>query len=115
NPGNLSFRFESPKLSQATAYVYIWRHCCCKHNCNKSTEVSTPPADSGIKPLLQSKANLLVATSWDNQVRCWEVMGSEPTLERLYPRPLYRMNTRFYAQLGRMMGQLSSLEVVTSK
>ncbi|KAM3337045.1 hypothetical protein P3S68_032745 [Capsicum galapagoense] len=45
-------------------------------NPNKSTEVQQPPADSVTSLCFSPKANLLVATSWDNQVRCWEVMGS---------------------------------------
>ncbi|XP_055826991.1 protein RAE1-like isoform X1 [Solanum dulcamara] len=44
-------------------------------NPNKSTEVQQPPADSVSSLCFSPKANLLVATSWDNQVRCWEVMG----------------------------------------
>lgn len=43
------------------------------HNPNKSFEVVQPPSD-GISSLSFSpKANHLVATSWDNQVRCWEI------------------------------------------
>lgn len=42
-------------------------------NPNKSFEVVQPPSD-GISSLSFSpKANHLVATSWDNQVRCWEI------------------------------------------
>ncbi|GJU63558.1 protein RAE1 [Tanacetum coccineum] len=45
-------------------------------NPNKSTEVVSPPTD-GISSLSFSpKANYLVATSWDNQVRCWEITKS---------------------------------------
>ena len=43
------------------------------HNPNKDLEVSQPPSD-GISSLTFSPvANHLVATSWDNQVRCWEI------------------------------------------
>ncbi|KAK9827320.1 hypothetical protein WJX81_004742 [Elliptochloris bilobata] len=43
------------------------------HNPNKDLEVSQPPSD-GISSLSFSPvANHLVATSWDNQVRCWEI------------------------------------------
>ncbi|KAF3674393.1 mRNA export factor [Capsicum annuum] len=45
-------------------------------NPNKSIEVKEPPADSVSSLCFSPKANLLVATSWDNQVRCWEVTGS---------------------------------------
>eukprot|EP00271_Cylindrocystis_brebissonii_P015823 TRINITY_DN3885_c0_g3_i1.p1 TRINITY_DN3885_c0_g3~~TRINITY_DN3885_c0_g3_i1.p1 ORF type:complete len:351 (-),score=36.58 TRINITY_DN3885_c0_g3_i1:1338-2390(-) len=43
------------------------------HNPNKSFEVTQTPND-GISSLsFNPKANYLVATSWDNQVRCWEI------------------------------------------
>ncbi|KAL6615652.1 hypothetical protein ACP70R_037922 [Stipagrostis hirtigluma subsp. patula] len=42
-------------------------------NPNKSFEVSPAPADSVSSLSFSPKANHLVATSWDNQVRCWEV------------------------------------------
>ncbi|KAL6842622.1 hypothetical protein ACP4OV_027466 [Aristida adscensionis] len=43
-------------------------------NPNKSFEVSPAPADSVSSLSFSPKANHLVATSWDNQVRCWEVL-----------------------------------------
>ncbi|CAI9103985.1 OLC1v1002587C3 [Oldenlandia corymbosa var. corymbosa] len=43
------------------------------YNPNRSTEVVQPPTDSVSSLCFSPKANLLVATSWDNQVRCWEV------------------------------------------
>ncbi|KAL0422356.1 UNVERIFIED_CONTAM: protein RAE1 [Sesamum latifolium] len=45
-------------------------------NPNRSTEVVQPPSDSVSSLSFSPKANFLVATSWDNQVRCWEVMKS---------------------------------------
>ncbi|WJX26296.1 Poly(A)+ RNA export protein rae1 [Trifolium repens] len=42
-------------------------------NPNKSIEVNQPPTDSISSLNFSPKSNLLVATSWDNQVRCWEV------------------------------------------
>ncbi|KAJ6934270.1 hypothetical protein NC651_009339 [Populus alba x Populus x berolinensis] len=42
-------------------------------NPNKSIEVSHPPSDSVSSLSFSPKANFLVATSWDNQVRCWEI------------------------------------------
>ncbi|CAL0308629.1 hypothetical protein TanjilG_08340 [Lupinus angustifolius] len=42
-------------------------------NPNKSYEVNQPPGDSISSLCFSSKANFLVATSWDNQVRCWEI------------------------------------------
>ncbi|KAM3359165.1 hypothetical protein P3S68_022098 [Capsicum galapagoense] len=83
-------------------------------NPNKSIEVQQPPADSVTSLCFSPKANLLVATSWDNQVRCWEVMGSG-TNTGTVPKATISHEQPVYAQLGRMMGQLSSLEVVTSK
>ncbi|KAB1226934.1 hypothetical protein CJ030_MR1G022236 [Morella rubra] len=45
-------------------------------NPNKSFEVAQPPSDSVSSLSFSPKANYLVATSWDNQVRCWEIMHS---------------------------------------
>ncbi|KAG2377085.1 Protein RAE1-like protein [Vigna angularis] len=42
-------------------------------NPNKSFEVAQPPSDSISSLSFSPKANFLVATSWDNQVRCWEI------------------------------------------
>ncbi|XP_022725624.1 protein RAE1-like isoform X4 [Durio zibethinus] len=43
-------------------------------NPNKSFEVLEPPNDSVSSLSFSPKANFLVATSWDNQVRCWEII-----------------------------------------
>ncbi|XP_039158990.1 protein RAE1 [Eucalyptus grandis] len=43
------------------------------HNPNKSSEVIQPPSDSVSSLSFSPRANHLVATSWDNQVRCWEL------------------------------------------
>jgi mRNA export factor len=46
------------------------------YNPNKSFEINSPPTD-GISSLAFSpKANHLIATSWDNQVRCWEIQSN---------------------------------------
>ncbi|KAH9715617.1 protein RAE1 [Citrus sinensis] len=45
-------------------------------NPNNSIEVSQPPNDSVSSLCFSPKANILVATSWDNQVRCWEISHS---------------------------------------
>ncbi|KQJ85745.1 protein RAE1 [Brachypodium distachyon] len=45
-------------------------------NPNKSFEVLPNPGDSLSSLSFSPKSNLLVATSWDNQVRCWEIVGS---------------------------------------
>ncbi|GFP98673.1 protein rae1 [Phtheirospermum japonicum] len=49
-------------------------------NPNRSTEVVSPPTDSVSSLCFSPNANYLVATSWDNQVRCWEVTKSGSTL-----------------------------------
>ncbi|KAJ4950695.1 hypothetical protein NE237_027527 [Protea cynaroides] len=48
-------------------------------NPNKSFEVVQPPSDSISSLCFSPKGNYLVATSWDNQVRCWEIMKSGAT------------------------------------
>ncbi len=49
------------------------------YNPNRDIEVVSPPTD-GISSLsFSSKANLLVASSWDKQVRCWEVHQNRTT------------------------------------
>ncbi|CAI0473909.1 unnamed protein product [Linum tenue] len=48
-------------------------------NPNKSFEVIQPPTDSVSSLSFSPKANYLVATSWDNQVRCWEISRNAST------------------------------------
>ncbi|XP_021813386.1 protein RAE1-like isoform X2 [Prunus avium] len=45
-------------------------------NPNNSFEVAQPPDDSISSLSFSPKSNILVATSWDNQVRCWEIHQS---------------------------------------
>lgn len=49
------------------------------HNPNKDIEVSSSPDDSiaglAFSPPTLSQ-NFLVSGSWDNQIRCWEVIGT---------------------------------------
>lgn len=49
-------------------------------NPNKSHEVSSPPSDSVSSLSFSPKSNHLIATSWDNQVLCWEVSKNGTTL-----------------------------------
>ncbi|KAI3755278.1 hypothetical protein L1987_55074 [Smallanthus sonchifolius] len=49
-------------------------------NPNKSTEVVSPPSDGVSSLCFSPKANYLVATSWDSQVRCWEVTKNGTSL-----------------------------------
>lgn len=64
------------------------------HNPNKSVEVVNPPGDSVSSLCFSPKANFLVATSWDNQVRCWEVTrngmttGSVPKASISHDQPV---------------------------
>ncbi|XVE93088.1 hypothetical protein REPUB_Repub01dG0160200 [Reevesia pubescens] len=63
-------------------------------NPNKSFEVLEPPNDSVSSLSFSPKANFLVATSWDNQVRCWEIMrngvnvGSMPKASIMHDQPV---------------------------
>ncbi|CAH8330242.1 unnamed protein product [Eruca vesicaria subsp. sativa] len=49
-------------------------------NPNKSYEVTPSPADSISSLSFSPRADILVATSWDNQVRCWEISRSGTSL-----------------------------------
>ncbi|RVW22672.1 Protein RAE1 [Vitis vinifera] len=63
-------------------------------NPNKSIEVAQPPTDSVSSLKFSPKANFLVATSWDNQVRCWEITrdgattGSVPKASISHDQPV---------------------------
>eukprot|EP00877_Chromochloris_zofingiensis_P011447 jgi/Chrzof1/6556/Cz19g00280.t1 len=43
------------------------------YNPNKDFEVSSPPSDGVSSLCFSPRANLLIGTSWDNNVCCWEV------------------------------------------
>eukprot|EP00884_Botryococcus_braunii_P010599 jgi/Botrbrau1/19540/Bobra.0035s0034.2 len=43
------------------------------YNPNKDIEVNSPPNDSISSITWSPVANFMVASSWDNQVRCWEI------------------------------------------
>ncbi|XP_074312716.1 protein RAE1-like [Silene latifolia] len=64
------------------------------HNPNKSSEVVSPPGDSVSSLCFSPKANFLIATSWDNQVRCWEItkngmtIGSVPKASISHDQPV---------------------------
>ena len=45
-------------------------------NPNKDVELTSPPQDSISSLHFSPVANYLVATSWDNQVRCYEVQAN---------------------------------------
>ncbi|KAF8405954.1 hypothetical protein HHK36_008032 [Tetracentron sinense] len=49
-------------------------------NPNKSYELVQPPTDSVSSLCFNPKGNFLVATSWDNQVRCWEIARTGATI-----------------------------------
>ena len=42
-------------------------------NANKDFEVSQPGDDTISSIRFSSKANFLIASSWDNNIRCWEI------------------------------------------
>ncbi|GJX80726.1 protein RAE1 [Tanacetum coccineum] len=42
-------------------------------NPNKSAEIVHPPCDGVSNLSFRPKANPLIATSWDNQIKCWEI------------------------------------------
>ncbi|KAL5456926.1 hypothetical protein EMCRGX_G034154 [Ephydatia muelleri] len=52
------------------------------HNPNKDFEVQQPPDDSISKIAFSPNANYLIASSWDNNVRCWEVQDSGTTIPK---------------------------------
>jgi len=59
-------------------------------NPNKSFEIQPNPGDSVSSLSFSPKSNLLVATSWDNQVRCWEIVGgnSQPKVSISHDQPV---------------------------
>ncbi|KAL4614724.1 hypothetical protein ACB092_07G074100 [Castanea dentata] len=63
-------------------------------NPNNSFEVGQPPNDSVSSLSFSPKANFLVATSWDSQVRCWEItrggtsLASMPRASILHEQPV---------------------------
>ena len=52
------------------------------HNPNKDFEVTSPPSDGVSSLAFSPVANLLVAGSWDNQVRCWDVQPNGTSLPK---------------------------------
>ncbi|KAJ1434951.1 WD40/YVTN repeat-like-containing domain superfamily [Sesbania bispinosa] len=64
-------------------------------NPNKSFEVNQPPTDSVSSLCFSPKANFLVATSWDNQVRCWEVARNGVNVATV-PKASISMITRYW-------------------
>lgn len=59
-------------------------------NPNKSYEVQSAPSDSVSSLSFSPKANYLVATSWDNHVRCWEILqrSSQPKASIQHGQPV---------------------------
>jgi WD40 repeat protein len=48
------------------------------HNPNKDVQVATPLGDSVSSLAFSPRANLLVATCWDNNVYCWDIQVGRP-------------------------------------
>ncbi|KAL2349086.1 hypothetical protein Fmac_003086 [Flemingia macrophylla] len=77
-------------------------------NPNKSYEVAQPPSDSISSLSFSPKANFLVATSWDNQVRCWEitrngtVVNSTPKASISHDQPVMSLNLDYNILIGKM-------------
>lgn len=46
------------------------------YNANKDVELSNPPSDSISSLSFSPVANYLIATSWDSQVRCYEIQAN---------------------------------------
>jgi len=51
-------------------------------NPNKDIELQQPPSDGISFMAFSPKANYLVASSWDSQVRCWEVQNNGTTIPK---------------------------------
>ncbi|KAL6177742.1 hypothetical protein ACLB2K_049265 [Fragaria x ananassa] len=81
------------------------------HNPNNSFEVAQPPTDSVSSLSFSPKSNLMVSTSWDNQVRCWDVQKIGTSIAAT-PKSSYSHDhaSQYCAQRGKMMGWLCSLE-----
>merc|ERR1711959_280333 len=52
------------------------------HNPNNDFEVSQPPTDGVSSLSFSPRSILLVATSWDNQVRCWDVQQNGQSIPK---------------------------------
>lgn len=52
------------------------------HNPNKDIEIVNPPSDGVSSMKFSPVAGHLVATSWDNQVRCWEVAANGQSIAK---------------------------------
>ncbi|XP_070669148.1 protein RAE1-like [Malus domestica] len=57
-------------------------------NPNKSFEVTHPPNDSISSLSFSPKSNILVATSWDNQVKMWPLAGNQPVTVAMHDAPI---------------------------
>ena len=51
-------------------------------NPNKDFEVSQPGDDTISSLHFSPKANFLIASSWDNSIRCWEIQGTGQTVAK---------------------------------
>ena len=52
------------------------------HNPMKDYEVQQPPEDSISSLSFSPNANYIVASSWNNAIRCWEVQDNGNTIAR---------------------------------
>ena len=51
-------------------------------NPNNDLEITSPPTDGISSVKFSPVANHLIATSWDNQVRCWEVQPTGASIPK---------------------------------
>jgi len=60
-------------------------------NANKDIEVASPPTDTISCLRFSPSANFLIASSWDNSIRCWEIQAngtSVPKAEQKHTKPI---------------------------
>ena len=59
------------------------------HNPMKDYEVQQPPEDSISSLSFSPNANYIVASSWNNAIRCWEVQDNGNTIARAEQQTLW--------------------------
>ena len=60
-------------------------------NANKDIEVASAPTDTISCLRFSPSANFLIASSWDNSIRCWEIQAngtSVPKAEQKHTKPI---------------------------
>ena len=84
----------------------------------KDVEVTNPPDDSisclRFSPPSVNNASYLIAGSWDNNVRCWEIQGNGQSIPKTQQSMQVRQMLRIpfsqkYSKLQQELGCLSTL------